>query len=329
MLTHSYRGKKCQGSRCVITQSQNCLFNRGVRGKTVFVYECSLTQIFFHAKVPINHHTTYRTRKENEGPIKNTTKKSVQGEALALLDTSNPNSIINKVPELMIEPIKVVCHKNGYDFICDPNILRSNGKIDSLDDRVRLAFWDSYSQATLRGKQMKFSQFVNVNSIYMEDFIKRYLNDPGHKLAYLLRSPQKYGAAMRSLLNRGVERLEEIMNLPIVNEKTGKVDTALISQILKATQLIDLRVKGAIVQKMQIQQQNLNYDVNTSLAQNESITKELANMSMAELEMLEKKLQKVELLEEKLTDEERLKLKSSIPDRERVQIIDAEMDDND
>jgi len=288
-----------------------------------------LTQIFFHAKVPINHPTKLSTHKENEGPIKNTTKKSVQGEALALLDTTNPHSIINKVPELMIEPIKSVCHNYGYDFICDPNILRVAGKIDSLDDRVRLAFWDSYSQATLRGKQMKFSQFVNVNSIYMEDFTKRYLADPGHKLAYLLRSPQKYGAAMRSLLNRGVERLEEIMNLPFVNEKTGKVDTALIAQVLKATQLIDLRVKGAIVQKMQIQQQNLNYDVNTSLAQNESLTKELSNMSMAELEMLEKKLQKVELLEEKLTDEERLKLKSSIPDRERVQIIDAEVDDND
>ena len=229
----------------------------------------------------------------------------------------------------MIEPIKVVVQKNGYDFICDPNILRSNGKIDSLDDRVRLAFWDSYSQATLRGKQMKFSQFVNVNSIYMEDFTKRYLATPGHKLAYILRSPQKYGAAMRSLLNRGVERLEEIMNLPFINEKTGKVDTALIAQILKATQLIDLRVKGAIVQKMQIQQQNLNYDVtgNSQLAQDQSVTKELANMSMAELERLEKKLQKVELLEARLTDEDREEIKNNMVKPPTVEVIDAEVED--
>jgi hypothetical protein len=202
----------------------------------------------------------------------------------------------------MIEPIRMVCRNNGYGFTCDEKELRKLAGTDDLDDRVRLAFWDEYHQASSQEGRMRVKGFVNVNSIFMEDFITRYLRTPGYKLVYILRAPVRYGFMMRALLNRSVERLAELVNLPFTDEKTGKVNTALISQVLKAYQLIDLRVKGAIVQKMQIQQQNLNYDVTAQQAQEASLVQELSSMSMTELEVLEKKLQKVEQLEAKMMD---------------------------
>ena len=96
---------------------------------------------------------------------------------------------------------------------------------------------------------------------------------------------------MRHLLHRGTDRLYEIMELPFV-DADGRTNTAAIAQFLKVFQMIDLRVKGAVTQRVQIEQKSLN--VNTTVMSDDNAGRLLESLDMSELETLEKKLNRIE-----------------------------------
>jgi hypothetical protein len=104
---------------------------------------------------------------------------------------------------------------------------------------------------------------------------------------------------MRQILHRGTERLLEIMNLPMINDE-GKVDAKVANLVLRAWQLADMRVKGAVTQKVQIEQKSMNLNLNTTDNAVHQLRQQVSGMGLEDLEALEKRIEKAKRDQSKL-----------------------------
>ena len=80
------------------------------------------------------------------------------------------------------------------------------------------------------------------------------------------------------------------MNLPITDKK-GNVDPKVATLILKAWQLADLRIKGGIVQKMQVEQKSVNVNFNSLEGSSVDVRQQVQNMQLEDLETLERRIE--------------------------------------
>ena len=186
----------------------------------------------------------------------------------------NPKSVINLVSERLQELMRQL--PQSLLAMSEKEIRR---KLEPgwTEEQLRIAFWDEYfitidNNAKKMRVEAVFARVCTKEHFY--DKIKNPLT-----LAYMCKPPQDYIYQMRSLLNIGLERFAEILNLPL--EVNGRVDTRLITEIVKIVSIVDNRVKGAVTQKIQIDgtQKNLNMNVNYEAPKtHQDIQKELQNI---------------------------------------------------
>lgn len=163
-------------------------------------------------------------------------------------------------------------------------------------------------------------------------FYESYLLQP-MRIAYLLRPPTEYMYRMQSLLDLSLRKLHEILNMPLTRTvmkrapseavahdelapphtptgagSTGdkqierfiaheEANTPLIGKIIDIAKFLDLRVKGAIIQKIQIdqkvQQRNLNLNINKNQNEEQDTGYDIDLDSMSpdeQLKVIEKKI---------------------------------------
>jgi len=229
-------------------------------------------------------------------------EKSLDG---TIFDENNPDALINIVPD-RVKPVLIrMKAKMPRVLYCTEGELRETLNPDERDERVRLAFWDEYNHSTHIKKGMSLTAILH-GVMSWEAWVTVY-EKSDRKMMWVLCPPVSYQASMRQLIHKGAERLLEIMSLPIVDEN-GKVDHKTVLNILKCFQLVDLRVKGAITQKVQIQQQS--YNVHASIQHPmPGDAQALQHLSLEELEKLEKRIARVRIpsgkVLEGLTQEQR------------------------
>jgi len=188
----------------------------------------------------------------------------------------NPKSVINLVTERLQELMKQLPQAL---LAMSEKEIRKKLEPGWTEEQLRIAFWDEYFLTVdNNGKKMRLEAVyarVCAKDIFY-DKIKNPLT-----LAYICKPPQDYIYQMRSLLNVGLERFAEILNLPV--KVNGRVDTKLIAEIIKIVTLVDNRVKGAVTQKIQIDgtQKNLNMNVNYEAPKtHQDIAKELRDIEL-------------------------------------------------
>lgn len=214
--------------------------------------------------------------------------KVVSDEAMnALYDGHNPNALINRIPDRLVPVLERVKVKLPRTLMLSEAEIRTYCSPDERDERVRLSFWDEYNAATAAGKRMSL-QSVICGTCSWETWVTTF-EPNNHKMLWVFTPPVSYAMAMRQILHRGTERLLEIMNLPIKN-KDGNVDSRVATLILKAWQLADLRIKGGIVQKMQVEQKSVNVNFN-SLESAHQIRDQVQNLELGDLESLERRIE--------------------------------------
>lgn len=230
-----------------------------------------------------------------------------------MFDETNERSLINLVPDRLKPLLKAVRQRYPRLLLQPEKTLRTTIGPDDRDEKLRLSFWNEFNQATAQGRRMVLNNIIR-NVVYSEvwnNFYEKRLD----KLAWIICPPKNYTLSMQHILNRGVDRLMEIMNLPIL-KKDGTADTKAISQVLKAFQLVDLRVKGAIIQRVQIQQQSLNFNTDITTQEAKDHAAALAAMSLDQLEALDQKLSKLEKIEEKMV--------TALPAADQKEIMDIQ-----
>jgi len=188
-------------------------------------------------------------------------------EELSIFDVKNPSSLINALPKSFGDRIKEL-DKQWFNYSAAQ--LRGKCHPTNVEHQLRLAFWHEYNQSQENGHSMRLA---NVYSpCCTKDYFYRVIFKQDSKLAWLINPPAEYQIQVEEMLHLGLSRLREVLELPIFQKRPvrgGKLvnepNTKLISEMVKIVALLDNRVKGAVIQRMAIQQQSYNVNVNQEM----------------------------------------------------------------
>lgn len=206
--------------------------------------------------------------------------------APAFLDLENPLSLINVAPSCMAPFFEQLKGHWPRTLLWTESKIRAELKPDERDNRVRLSFWNEYDRATSLHRRMSIDNIIR-GVTDRETFLYFYLKKP-NKYVWLLTPPKNYVLTMQQILDQSLEALLLVTEVPPIDKK-GRLDTKAVNQLIKIFQLVDARVKGAVVQRLQIQQQSVNLNVDATEQQSQL----LASMSLEELEGLDNRLEQI------------------------------------
>jgi hypothetical protein len=150
--------------------------------------------------------------------------------------------------------------------------------INQTDLLLRQSLWAEYVRA--KDKNVLMSMRGIFGTICSEEY---FLDLSSEKKAFLLIPPKNYLGMMEVALERGMARLIEIMNLPLVDGR-GAVNSKVMDGILKAFQMVDKRVMGDYTQRIE---QNTTIEDNTKTTKLADIEAELLELEKQEKEVLE------------------------------------------
>lgn len=221
-----------------------------------------------------------RPRKFSPGPLD-------QVGGMSIFDENETRALINIVPESLKVVMLRIAKTRRHLYFEDERVLKKKLSPDALTCRIRLAFWDEYARAQDKNVMMTVGGIVR--GACSPDYFYSYLLKDEKKVAYIICPPVDYMLAMRELLDLGLGEWRDILALPNQSKK-GVIDYRLISQKVKIVQMLDLRVKGAIVQKFRNENLNLNVTADAMPALDPSL------MSLEELTALENQLERVKAL---------------------------------
>lgn len=213
----------------------------------------------------------------------------------------NPESVQNLAPEgfakaLEYEEVWQLLVKN------DEFDLQKKVKPTAEQNRLRLAFWREYERAIQTTENM-LPENIYKGIMPKENFDRMVKNEP-RVMAWILKQPTNYVNMMEEALSFSMHRVREILEMPLYKMETkaipmpsGKVknmqkrvpNVPVAKLILDTMKLLDVRVKGAIVQKVQqeVKTESKNFTANVNIGSG-SQPKTLAEIN-AEIAKLEGK----------------------------------------
>lgn len=137
-------------------------------------------------------------------------------------------------------------------LLMDEGELRRQCKPNASDELIKTSFWNAYEVAMARESKQMDIVSVYVRSCTRAYFFNKFITN-SFKLAWCLVPPPNYEIQIETLLNKGLQRLNELLDTPIqqpMPTKDGGVvyrdDPAVMKTIHAITKDLDLRKKGAI-----------------------------------------------------------------------------------
>ncbi len=172
-------------------------------------------------------------------------------QPVVLFDKENPASVLNLLPPVLVTTIEEAVFTHGHLFEKDEKTLKHELRSASQtpvahDHRIRMKFWMEYDRAVGSGKKMMVINNVIAGVCSKEAFYKHYLNSP-FRVAWMLCPPTSYMVKAEEGLNFGMDQLRDM--LEIDHMPGGKFDAKIAAVKIKIVEMLENRVKGAIVQK--------------------------------------------------------------------------------
>jgi hypothetical protein len=132
--------------------------------------------------------------------------------------------------------------------------------ITLITQRIRVSLWVEYEHAVNMNRVMKPSNIFG-GTCSEKAFYKLVEDDI--RFAYVLTPPADYIVMLKEAHNAGLEKMREMFSANIM-DADGNLDTKSAEVVLKAFALIDARLKGAIVQRVDQRSLQLNADLSKS-----------------------------------------------------------------
>ncbi len=151
--------------------------------------------------------------------------------------------------------------------------ITNRAKPTRVDKLLRVALWEEFSRTQRDGDSM-IARRVWLGICSEQYFLRLLKKDD--KVAFLACPIHNYDLTNKLLLHTGQQKLIEIMEADI-KDKNGKLDIKAASVVIKAYKMIEDRVKGGAVQRVQTQSQSLPApqsleEINAEIARLESNT---------------------------------------------------------
>lgn len=201
---------------------------------------------------------------------------------VSIFEKDDPRSLINILPKRISEAVEKLPEALLLE---DLGSLRRKVRPDSMLNMLRYSFWREYDFAQDNLLDMDISRVtagICDASLFYHRVVKSELI-----LAWVMHPPSEYMLMMEESLMVGVERLREILDAPVLDENS-RLNAKNAELILKTVMFLDMRVNGAIVQKHEIQQKNLNLNLNGAARDVKQY------MNIANMEQLEYKIKEIE-----------------------------------
>lgn len=170
----------------------------------------------------------------------------------SVFDRDDPDSVWNRTQGALRTFLeKVEQNKTGIrNTKLPPAQIKNLIKPEPRDAKLRLAFWEEYARAVDRDSFIRI-EYIGAG-VTSQEIVMDMLMDP-EKFGYVLNCPASYLRETENLLHVALDRLRDILDLPLVNSK-GQVQPAVVAGILKAAEMLDKRVKGSVMQKVAVHQ---------------------------------------------------------------------------
>jgi hypothetical protein len=209
-----------------------------------------------------------------------------------LWDDSDPRAVVNLLPPVVREHFKTAYRKSPELFHMDESTLKKRFKDHAYiptptDNRLRLRFWEEYDWACAQGSKMVVDNIIGGicgRTLFYQTFLMSTT-----KIAWLLCPPANYLTYAQEALHYGLDQLREVLEIPHMDSK-GRPNTKLLELKAKITFMLDQRVHGAVVQRIEQKSMNLNigmsdYSAGKAVTQ---MTQEQLEVRMKELERRER-----------------------------------------
>lgn len=212
---------------------------------------------------------------------------------VVIWDEKHPRSLINLVEDRVKDAMQNALKKIPDYFELDEQDLYKKLYSEKLmptptDNRIRLRFWMEYDYAQTYNKRKLDMARVIAGICSFDYFYNHYLKSVS-RVAWLISMPTGYGAKSEEALEFALEQMRDILaQNHLVN---GKVDTKLGELKAKIYNMLDNRLRGAVVQK------TMSLNVNTSSPQ---VAQRIAqSLGQPTAEALEKRLKELRAREKK------------------------------
>jgi hypothetical protein len=116
------------------------------------------------------------------------------------------------------------------------------------DRRVKQQFWEEYELAGAEKRGMNMEAAVTGAGVGSWAHYELMIAESAAKLVWLMTPPIQYKIQLRAALDRGLTRLHDILDLPLMQGNKPDIGVGLL--ILQAVRYLDARIHGAITQKM-------------------------------------------------------------------------------
>mgnify|MGYP000417392085 CR=1 FL=1 len=185
-----------------------------------------------------------------------------EAKEITIWEEGNKLCLVNLLPKFVGEAVRAltpeICSLSEYEH-------RKNFKIAEVDELLRIAFWDEYFQTCDDRATGGEQQNMRMDAIYpricsKETFYSYVIKTP-ERLAYMIKPPRGYMLSNRNLLEKGYQKFQEILELPLKDEN-GKINTGLVGQLIKMVILLENRVRGSVAHQLNINSQSLVANVN-------------------------------------------------------------------
>lgn len=156
-------------------------------------------------------------------------------------------------------------------------LIRDKIRPNKLDHTLRLAFWKEYDLAQHENRMMNMGVlYIGICESPQFSNLWRF----PHKVAWIVNRPLSYDSMMTEALEFGLSQLRDILELDHLVGK--KLNTQLIAAKIKIVKMLDDRIKGAVLQR--IEQKSIGVNVHTT-------DKQVASLAMnGSMEEIERKL---------------------------------------
>ena len=154
----------------------------------------------------------------------------------SIFDRHNPRSIINVVPTRLIPVLEEIKVRMPKTLLLPEYELRKKIKPSETHDRLRLSFWDEFNKVAGHNKKMSLDCIIRGACSYSV-WVAQYERDC-RKILWIVTPPKSYALAMRQILDHGIEKMLQVVQLPIRDEVTGVIDYLAIQQILSVVEIV-------------------------------------------------------------------------------------------
>jgi hypothetical protein len=196
----------------------------------------------------------------------------------SVTDMENPNSVVNLIkntPTIHRAVLRLIDEAPELLSI-EESVMKAEIHPTVTLLRIRVGFWTEYENAISRGAQIKGSQIYA--GICTENYFKDKILTDNRKLAFLLCPPTDYVVQVKEALQAGMETMRQILGAKVIDDEGFLIPKA-AEAVIKVVAMLDQRVKGAIVQR--VDQRTVNMNLNKEMG-----AKDVLPSNMDELQAL-------------------------------------------